>query len=98
MLKLALHELFAKTTKTPSEKCTVCVNGITNSKTTFTLTTDSAISVIKNVPCYRCNSCKKCNFSEHTIKKLELITTQHFIKPKNKIPVYEYDFEDSKNG
>ena len=98
MFKLPLHKLFSKTTKTSSEKCLLCVTGITNYKTIFTLTTDSAISVIKNVPCYRCNSCKKCSFSEHTIKKLELITTQHFIKPKNKIPAYEYDFEDSKNG
>jgi YgiT-type zinc finger domain-containing protein len=61
--------------------CFFCKGDLKQSITTYTITIDNCVIIIKNVPCEECQQCGEQYFSTDVTKKLENIVN----KVKNSI-------------
>ena len=54
-------------------KCIRCGNEIYKSMTTEAVELDGGVLVIRNIPCYKCETCDEIHFTGDVIKQLEKI-------------------------
>ena len=53
--------------------CFYCKGDMKPSKTTYTVTTENGVIVIKNVPCEECSQCGAVEFTDEVMEKVEAI-------------------------
>ncbi|MBI2917254.1 MAG: YgiT-type zinc finger protein [Chloroflexi bacterium] len=77
-----------------SEKCRSCGREMKRSITTFTVAKDTAVYVVKGVPCFQCLDCGETIFDQETALKLSKYTSGKVLAVRKPLTAYLFHWSD----